>query len=143
MASRDIDNALVTKLLADTTLMALTPGQVFWDEGPPNLTRYIVVSLVNPHDEPMFGGRAFEENIYAVKAVMRSDSGGNIAAAEARIDALLGADGATLTVSGYTQALVRRWPEQPRIRQTERDEADDTIRWQHAGGYYEVWMSPS
>ncbi len=141
MPSRDIDNALSAKLIGDATLMTLVPGGVYFDEGPANQTRYVVVSLVTPSDTRMFGGRAFEENIYLVKAVMRSDSGGNIAAAEARIDALL--EDGTLTVPGYTLACMQRFPDIPRIRTTERDDKDASLIWQHAGGYYEVWMSPS
>lgn len=137
--SSDIDDALIAKLLADATLTTLVPDSVYWQEGPPNRTRYVVVSLVDPHDDLMFGGRAFETNVYMVKAVMRSDSGGNIKAAAARIDALL--DGGTLTIPGYTLMLMQRWPDSPRVRETETDDADKSIRWQHRGGFYEVVAS--
>jgi hypothetical protein len=131
-----IDQAVVSKLSGDATLMALTPNGVFVDEGPPGMTRFVVVSLVVAFDEQRFGGRAFEDATYLVKAVMLSTAGGNIAAAAARIDALL--DVASLTATGYSPMVCQRVE---RIRMTEVDEADSAIRWFHRGGRYQVVMS--
>lgn len=134
--SSDIDNALVAKLGADATLLALMPNGVYVDEAPANSTRFVIVSLVDEHDEPQFGSRSFEDALYLVKAVALSTTAGNVKAAAARIDALL--EGATLTVTGYTTMVVQR---ESRVRYTEVDDDDQAIRWQHRGGRYQVQMS--
>lgn len=135
--SSDIDNALIVALGSDATLLALVPNGVFWDESPPGSTRFVIVSLVEEHDEIVFGGRSFEDALYEVEARMLSTvSGANIKAAAARIDTLL--DGATLTVAGYVTMTVRR---ESRTRQTEVDAADPSIRWYRRGGQYRVVMS--
>lgn len=135
--SSDIDNALIAKLAADATLLALCPNGVYWGESPPLSTRFVIVSFVDEHDEPMFGGRAFEDGTYLVKAVMRSDVAGDAKAAAARIDALL--DQQPLTVTGYTVTSMRR---ESRVRHTEVDAVDQSIRWFHRGGHYQVVASP-
>ena len=134
--SSNIDNALIAKLASDSTLLALCPNGVYWAEAPPVSTRFVIVSFVESHDEQMFGGRAFEMPHYTVKAVMRSNAGGNIQAAAARIDVLL--EQQPLTVTGYTVTCVRRVSP---IRETEVDDLDEAIRWQHRGGVYEVTAS--
>ena len=134
--SSAIDNALVAKLLGDAALMALMPDGVFIDEAGQDSRRFVIVSLVVAFDEPMFGGRAYEEATYLVKAVALSTSGGDVRAAAARIDALL--DGGTLAAAGYTLMHMRR---SERIRSTEVDEVDRSVRWQHRGGRYEVFVS--
>src|SRR4051812_19382441 len=87
--SSDIDNALIAKLGADSALLALMPNGVYYDEAPQGSTRFVIVSLVIEQDEAMFGGRAFEDALYLVKAVSLSTAGGNVKDAAARIDALL------------------------------------------------------
>lgn len=133
-----VDNALVDKLNADATLIALLPGKFHFEEGPPGATRFGIVSLVDHVDVPAFQGRTFEESVYLVKAVALSTAAteGNMRAAAARIDTLL--EGNPLTATGYTTMNVRRTA---RIRLTEVDEADPSIRWYHRGGQYEVVMS--
>jgi hypothetical protein len=134
--SSDIDNALVAKLGADSTLLALAPNGVYWDVAPPGSTRFVIVSLADSHDELMLGSPAWEEGLYLVKAVMLTTAGGDVKAAAARIHAVL--DGSTLTASGYSTMTIQR---ESRVRITEVDEADDSIRWLHRGGYYRVMMS--
>jgi hypothetical protein len=134
--SSDIDNALIAKLGADATLLALVPNGIYWGEAPPNSTRFVVVSMATQEDAQMFGGRAFEDGLYLVKAVMLSTAGGDIKAAAARIDVLL--DQQPLTVSGYTVTMVQR---ESRERQTEVDVVDASIRWFHRGGMYRVIAS--
>lgn len=136
--SSDVDNALVAKLGADTTLLALMPNGAYWEEAPPNSTKFVVVSLVDAHDEPMFAGRAYEENTYLVKAVGMGTSGADVNTAAARIDTLL--EGGTLTVAGYSLMTMRR---EARVRYTEVDGVDASTRWQHRGGRYRVMVSPS
>jgi len=135
--SSGIENALIAKLLADGTLMAITTDGVYFDEAAPGKTKFVIVSLVEEHDEPMFGGRAFEDALFMVKAVALSTSGANIQTAAARIDTLL--EQGTLTASGYSLMTMRR---EARIRLTEVDAVDPSIRWQHRGGHYRVVMSP-
>jgi hypothetical protein len=134
--SSDIENALIAKLAADATLLGLCPNGVYYDEAPTGSTRFVIVSLVDEVDEPMFGARAFENAMYLVKAVMLSTAGGNIKDAAARIDALL--EQQPLTVSGYGVSLMRR---DSRVRLTEVDDIDNKIRWFHRGGRYQVVAS--
>jgi len=136
--SSDVDAALVAKLGADSALLALMPNGVYVDEAPPGMTRFVIVSLVDEHDEAEFGRRAIEDALYLVKAVALSTAGANIRAAAARIDALL-EDGA-LTVAGYTHMTMHRVE---RVRVTEVDDLDATLRWQHRGGRYRVMVAPT
>jgi hypothetical protein len=134
--SSDVDSALVAKLLADGPLMAIATDGVYFDEAAPGATKFVIVSLMDENDEPQFGGRSFEDATYLVKFVALSTSGANVKTAAARIDTLL--DGGTLTVSGYSLMTMRR---DSRIRMTEVDEVDPSIRWQHRGGNYQVVVS--
>lgn len=136
--SSDIDTAIVTKLQNDATLAALMPGGAHIDEAPAGTKpQFVIVSLVDEHDEPMFGARAFEDAVYLVKAVELSTVAvKNIKAAAARIDALL--ENGTLTIAGYGLMTLRR---ESRVRMTEVDDVDASIRWQHRGGRYQVVVS--
>jgi hypothetical protein len=134
--SSDIDNALVTKLAADATLLALCPNGVYVDEAPPGSTRFVIVSLVDENDEGIFGARAVEDALYQVEAQMLTTAGGNIKAAAARIDALL--EQGTLTVAGYSVMALFR---ESRIRLTEVDAVDNSIRWLRRGGNYRLVVS--
>ncbi len=141
----DIENAVIAKLAADATLTGFMPDGVYFDVAPPGLTRFVIVSLAESHDERVFGGRAFEEVLLLVKAVALSTVTANIKAAAARIDALLDpqppASPATLTVAGYSLMTMYRDPDLPRVRITEADDQDDSILWFHRGGHYRVVMS--
>lgn len=135
--SSEIDNALVARLGADATLLALVPNGVYWDEAPPGSNRFVIVSLVDQHDEGSFGARAFEDALYAVEARMLSTvAGANIKAAAARIDVLL--ENQPLTATGYAPMTLHR---EARTRVTEVDEVDPAIRWYRRGGRYRVVMS--
>jgi hypothetical protein len=131
--SSAIDNALVALLGSDTTLLSYCPNGVYWDEAPPNSTKFVIVSLIDEADEATFGGRAYEDALYLVKAVALSTAGANMQAAAARIDTLL--NDQMLTVSGYTHMVIHR---ESRVRITEVDDEDASIRWLHRGGYYRV-----
>lgn len=131
-----IANAIIALLGADSTLLGLCPNGVYYDEAPPGSTRFVIVSLVDAVDEPMFGARAFEDGLYLVKAVMLSTAGGDIKAAAARIDVLL--EQQPLSATGYSVTVMRR--ENP-IRDTEVDDVDKSIRWFHRGGQYRVVAS--
>ncbi len=131
-----IDAALVTLLLNDATLMALCPDGIFWEEAAQNAKRFVIVSLIDEHDEPMFGGRAWEDALYLVKAVALNSSGASVRSAAARIDVLL--EDQVLTASGFTWMTMHR---EARIRLAEVDAIDPSIRWSHMGGRYRVQMS--
>jgi hypothetical protein len=143
--SSDVDAALVAALLADEALMALMPDGVFMDEAGKsivtggNSTRFVIVSLVDEHDTPMFEGRGSEDALYTVKAVELKpvNGSGHVKAAAARIDALL--ELGSLTIEGYGLLVMRR---RERIRMLDVDSADESIRWQHRGGRYQVMVAP-
>ena len=134
--SSAIDSALVAKLGADTALLALCPNGVYVDQAPPNATRFVIVALIDEHDEGQFGGRAYEDALYMVEARMLSTAGGDIKSAAARIDVLL--EGQPLTVAGYAWMTMHR---ESRLRSTEVDDVDAAIRWYRRGGEYRVQMS--
>lgn len=134
--SSDVDAAVTAKLLGDATLMALAVDGIYFDEGAQGATRFITVSLVDEHDEAIFQARAFEDALYRVMFIEKGTSAVNSKAAAARIDTLL--DNQPLTVTGYSHMLTRR---ESRIRYTEVDEVDASIRWQHRGGEYRVQVS--
>jgi hypothetical protein len=144
--SSDIDSALVAKLQADVALTTLMPDGVFMDEAGKsivtggNSTRFVIVSLVDERDEDVFGGTAFEDALYLVKAVeLKPPTGsGNIKAAAARIQVVL--HDQVLTVAGYTPMAMHR---ESRIRLLEVDDVDATIRWMHRGGHYRVQQAVS
>jgi hypothetical protein len=134
--SSAIDAALVAKLGADLTLLGYMPNGVYVDEAPPGMTRFVIVSVVEAHDEAQFGSRAFEDITYLVKAVGLSTAVPDMRAAAARIDALL--EQGTLAPTGYTLMTMRRVE---RVRFTEVDDLDRSLRWQHRGGRYQVVVS--
>jgi hypothetical protein len=134
--SSAIDQALIAKLGADATLLGLMPNGVYWEEAPPNSTRFVIVSLIDELDARSFEGRSHEDALYLVKAVALSTTNANMAAAAARIDALL--EGGTLTAAGYSHMAMHR---ESRLRITEVDDADPSIRWYHRGGNYRVVQS--
>ena len=137
MDSSDIDSAVVAKLGSDATLLALCPNGVYVDEAPQGSTRFVIVSIVEATDEGVFGGRAIEDILYSVEAHMLSTvAGANIKAAAARIDALL--EDAVLAPAGYTFMACYR---ESRVRGTDVDDADSSIRWYRRGGHYRVQMS--
>lgn len=134
--SNEIDAALLLKLSGDGPLLALMTDGVWWDEAPPDKTKFVIVSLSHSADEQMMPGvRAIEEMTYLVKAVARTTGGTEVKAASARIDALL--EGGTIAPTGYGLMSMHRVE---RIRFTEVDENTD-LRWQHRGGLYEVTVS--
>lgn len=135
--SSAIGRAIVAKLRGDGTLTGLTGG-VYLDKAPTDSKQHVIVSLVVGQDVHMFGGRAFENPMYLVKAVeLSSITPHEIDAAAARIDALL--EGGTLTITGYAFKAMRR--DEP-IAYTENDERDPSITFFHAGGRYQVFTAP-
>jgi len=142
--SSDIDNTLIAMLGADSTLLSYMPDGIYWEEGPPNAKRFVVVSLVDEVDVQKFGARSYENALYMVKAVGLSTLSPNMKSAAARIDVLLDNGrvglGSPPTVQGYTCMLLER---ESRLRRTEVDVVDPAIRWYHRGGNYRCYMSVS
>jgi hypothetical protein len=135
--SSDIDAAVIGILQNDAALKALMPDGVYMDEAPPNSKRFVIVSLVLSEDRSAFPGkRVIESIVYLVKAVMLNSTNGNVKGAAARIDELL--ESKPLTVNGYGWMTCNR---EERVRYTEVDDVDATIRWQHRGGRYRVEMA--
>ena len=136
--SGELDKALVAKLGTDMTLLGYMTNGVYWDEAPQGSTKFVIVSLVSAEDVQQFGGRDHEDALYLVEARALSTASANVAAAAARIDALL--DNGTLTITGYNLMLLQR---EERIRMTEVDDVDPSIRWYRRGGHYRVMAAPA
>jgi hypothetical protein len=134
--SSNIDKALVDLLNGDASLNALLPDGTFMDEAPPGAKRFVIVSVLDARDIPRFGGRAYEDTLYLIKAVGLSMLNPNMKAAAFRLDQLL--DDQVLTVTGYTPMTLHR---EERVRLTEVDDIDSTIRWYHRGGRYRVMQA--
>jgi hypothetical protein len=134
--SSDIDAAVSAALLGDAALMALAKDGVFFSQATPNATRFVVIDLVTALDQTAFSARAYEDVTYRVKYVEQGLNGLNAKAAAARIDAVL--DGATFAIAGYSLMSVERTE---RVRYTDIDPVDPSIRWQHRGGLYNLKAS--
>lgn len=135
--SGEIDNALVARLSGDATLMGVLTDGVYFDEAAQGKTKFCLVSLVEGVTAPQMGvpqaRRAAERHEFIVKAVMLNGSSATVRQAAARIDTLL--EDMPLTITGFACLEVYRVR---RIRDTEVDSADASIRWQHRGGYYRI-----
>jgi hypothetical protein len=134
--STAIDTALIALLAADATLLSYCPNGVFYAEAPGGSTRFVIVSLIDESDAPMFGARAYEDALYLVEARMLSTAGGNIAAAAKRIDELL--ENAVMTITNYRVMTLHR---EERTRFTEVDALDASLRWLRPGGMYRLDVS--
>jgi hypothetical protein len=140
-----ISNAVIAKLGADATLLALMPNGVYRAESPKGSQRFVIVSQVSAVNEYELDGRlSFTDALYLVEARALSTSGGDVHAAAIRIDALLNpqppAAPATLTVAGWT--LLDLTCEEP-VEAVEVDAVDPSIRWFRRGGMYRVQMAPA
>lgn len=132
-----VDDALISKLINDGQLRSICPDGVWSDQAGEGKTRFVIVSLVEHGDVPVFEGRGYEDALYLVKAVIKNGTG-DIKAACSRIDEILsGADGrgAIIEVPNFGELSVAR---EARIRYTEVDEEEPSIRWLHRGGRYRV-----
>lgn len=128
-----IDEVLLQRLLSDAQLKSLCPDGVWWDAADEKSQRFVIVSLADHSDEPVFGGRGWEDSLYLVKAVMLNSAGGSVRAAAARIDALLNEWNTDVPNFGHLSAH-----REARVRITERDSENSAIRWLHRGGRYRV-----
>jgi hypothetical protein len=135
--SSRIGAAIVALLAADAELAALVPDGIWRNEAPPHAQRFVIVAQADGLDVATYDqGRAYEDKVYTVVAKMLSTAGGDIEAAEARIDALL--EDQSLAAAGYAWMQTNR--EHP-IDETDPDPLNPAIRWLHRGGEYRVQMA--
>ena len=134
--SAAIEAALIGKLLGDSALTALCPDGVYFGVAKQSSERFVLVDLLDHHDEAVFGGRAIESGLYLVKAVLKGNAGTQAAQAAARIDVVL--EDQPLAAAGFNWMSTAR---EERVRITEVDDLDPSIRWQHWGGHYRIEMS--
>lgn len=134
----DIDAAILAKLGSDAALLALAPNGVYFDLAPAGSTRFVIVSLVDAHDEPQYGGTAYEDLLYAIeyRELRQATTASNAKAAAQRIRVLL--EDQPLVVAGYRWMTVHR---ERAERQTESDDVDASIKWNRRGGQYRVQFS--
>jgi Protein of unknown function (DUF3168) len=139
--SGEIDIALVQVLSGDAALMALVPDGVYFNEAPQGMENFVIVSLVEGLVRAQMGApterRAAEDAEYIVKAVLLNGSSADAREAAARIDDLL--EDQTIPIDGFTCLSIVR---SKRIHDTEPDDVDTTIRWQHRGGFYRILAAP-
>lgn len=138
-ASSAINRALMAKLGSDSALLTAMPNGVYFEEAPPGMTKFVIVSLVSAFDEDVFGQRGFEDCLYLVQA-RGLDASADVTVAADRIDVLLGAPGATVTATGYATMAVQR---EERIEDVETDDFNPDLRWYRKGGHYRVQMAPT
>lgn len=132
-----VDEALIAKLINDSQLRTLCPDGVWSDQAGEGKERFVIISLVDHNDVPVFEGRGFEDSLYLIKAVVKNGKG-DIRGASARIDEILsGADGrgVIIPVTNFGELSVAR---EARVRYTEVDDQEPTLRWLHRGGRYRV-----
>jgi hypothetical protein len=134
-----VDAAVIAVLAADAELLALVPDGVYLDVAPADKTRFVIVQAQTHEDIEAFGPTAlYEEFRYRITARVLESTGVDANAAAARIHALLH-DADLEGIAGYTHMQTLRVE---RIKATEVDAIDNDIRWQHAGGDYEITVSP-
>lgn len=130
-----IDSALLARLGNDATLAGYMPDGVFWDEASAGKRRFVIVSLLDHADGQIFEGRAWEDALYLVKAVALTTATNDttMKAAAARIDELLNEQ--PLTITDHVLMTMHR---EARVRITEVDDRDPSLRWWHRGGHYRL-----
>src|SRR5262245_34169768 len=138
-----VDAAIVSRLQADSQLLALMPDGVWINEAPAGKRAFVIVSLAIGQDVGQMAPlpakrRAMEDLRYLIKAVNMNASRTPARNAAARIDAVM-EDPAALTVPGYGVLQCHRFEA---VEDTEPDQIDQTIRWQHYGGRYRVLVTP-
>jgi len=133
-----VDAALIDVLAGDAALTALCPDGVYRDIAPAGTTRFVIVQLQTHEDIEGFRMPMYEEFRYRITARLLDPSGLDADAAADRIHVLL-QDQVLAAIAGYTHMATLRVE---RLRTTEVDAIDNDIRWQLAGGDYEITVSP-
>ena len=134
-----VDAALISVLAGDAALRALCPDGVYLGTAPAGLSRFVIVQQQTHVDVEGFGAPAlYEEFRYSVTARVLETTGVSANAAAYRIHELL--QDQPLTIAGYTHMSTLRVE---RVHYPDIDAIDNDLRWQHAGGDYEIAVSPN
>jgi len=134
-----VDAALVARLAADATLAALLPDGIYFDVAPGNKTRFVIVQFQTHEITDGFGMELYEVLMYRITARVLTATGVDANAAAFRIHQLLSWLPLGV-IAGYTHMETLQVG---RDKHMEVDAIDNDIRWQVAGGDYEIWVSPS
>jgi len=133
-----VDAAVIALLAGDAALMALVPDGVWRVVAPAGATRAITVQLQTHEDIEGFGAPLYEEFRYRIVAHLLTTSVADGDAAAARIHTLL-QDTVLAPIVGYTHMATLRVEV---ISEQDPDPIDNDLRWQLAGGDYEITVSP-
>jgi len=132
---KDIRRALYAKLTGDATLTALlSAATAIYEAKAPQSAAYplVIFDLYAPGaDAYTFSARAYEDDLWIVKACDRAASSDRADDIAKRIDALL-TDG-SLVITGRTQLYLRR------ERKVKYTESDGDIDYRYAGGIFRLW----
>lgn len=135
---REVEKAIIGTLAADPELTGYLPDGVYWDLAPQSSTQFAIVSASTSRGQMEFGNvDSWRALVYVVKAVVLSSGNSPIAAADARINALLDRQPLALPPAAGAGLMVMRWVD--RIRYTENVDGNT---WQHGGARYEVIVTP-
>lgn len=136
-----IDAALLDRLAGDVALRALVPDGVWFDLAPQNATRFVLLQLEVHRDRPIMGPaggrRGQEEHDFLVTAHLLAAAADDAVAAAYRIDQVL--EDQPLSAAGFQGVSLYRLA---RLRDTEADATDSTMRWHLRGGRYHVVVAP-
>lgn len=137
-----VDAAIVAVLAGDAALTALVPDGVWFTTAPasrPPKTGFVIVQHQTHEDVEGFRAPVYETFQYRVTAWVLSKTPAPANAAAYRIHELL-EDTVLAGITGYTHMSTLRvdrvGPE------VQIDPIDNDLRWQFAGGDYEVFVSP-
>jgi hypothetical protein len=133
-----VDAARVARLAADATLQAMLPDGIYLDVAPAGKTRFAIVQQLTHEDVEGFGETMYEQCVYRITARGLATTGVDANAAAFRIHELL--YWLPMPIAGYTLMATTRIE---RVKFTEVDAIDNDIRWQIAGGDYEIFVSPA
>lgn len=130
METVTVDRWLYSVLHSDATLMGLATDVHGWPVPPNAVLPYVLFQEQTSRDEQGMGPtRLWVRGLWIVRAVFETrDWGGNLEAAANRIDALLHAQGGTVS-SGQVFVCVREGP----FRLIENVQSR---QFRHLGGYY-------
>lgn len=132
MSSDAIEDALVTALALDATLVGLAPGGVWQDIAPDHVSEtFVVWAQMSANDtrvQASTNQRKLEDVQVMVKALATSRESARAAAV--RIDAIL--EGVRLTITGYRARSLGR------IERVSYVERTDVETWYHRGGVYRL-----
>lgn len=134
----EVERALIGALALDPELAALVPDGVYYDLAPQGATRFVIVSLSTSHGQAEINDRdTLRAFVYLVKAVALGADADPIAAADARINALLDHGTLDLPAAAGCTLMRSRWVDRVRFTETAAGET-----WQHRGGRYEITVTP-